>query len=106
MNLIPGVIVAGPVVEDVKFRAGDGSFVMALRGEWAERHVVWWTIDNFGDSAGAHRYRGDGRGWSNGARAAGRRGAAWKRRVSLGASWLERDSAPPRGLAAAGSEWC
>mgnify|MGYP001598706755 FL=1 len=37
MNLIPGVIVAGPGVEGVEFRAGDDSFSMALSGEWAER---------------------------------------------------------------------
>ena len=37
MNLIPVVIVAGPGVEGVEFRAGDDSFSMALSGEWAER---------------------------------------------------------------------
>ena len=37
MNLIPGVIVAGPGVEGVEFRAADDSFSMALSGEWKEQ---------------------------------------------------------------------
>ncbi|MGH7621474.1 MAG: ABC transporter ATP-binding protein, partial [Gemmatimonadaceae bacterium] len=37
MNLIPGVIVAGPWVEGVEFRAADESFSMALSGEWVKR---------------------------------------------------------------------
>jgi multiple sugar transport system ATP-binding protein len=37
MNLIPGVIVAGPGVEGVEFRAADDSFSIALGGEWATR---------------------------------------------------------------------
>ena len=95
MNLVPGVIVAGPGVEGVEFRAADESFSMALSGEWGKRlagyggrSVILGIRPEDIDIVPAGAPLG---GWSNGARAARCRGAARERGVSLGAGWREGD---------------